>query len=262
MPKPSSYATRAAGIRSKARRVAAAVPSEAELVRGLGPAWRKGIGERVAQAAKTTGETVSQEQLRKMVNDAVKDEARILQQQLADVTERTRKRVERIVANGLEKGQRADTIAARLEGTLGASRAKAVAQTETHRAASGATQYTFEQLGVTHKRWATERDARVRSTHARMEGQTRKVDQAFKSPSGATADYPGGFGDPAEDCLCRCVAIPGRGKRDAEWTEREIAAEWRAADTGLRRFETEALAIVARSFAGALKRVQSAARGL
>lgn len=260
---PTAYATRAASTKAKAKRVAAAIPSEDQLTKRLGPVWRKNIGERVAKAAKLTGEDISQEQLRKLVADAVKDEARILKVQLAGVTERTRKRVEKIVSNGLAKGQRADTIAERLQGTLGAGRAKAVAETETHRASQGATQYVYEVLGVPSKRWITQRDNRVRDTHRRMDTQTRLIDQPFKSPSGHTAEFPGGFGVPEEDVGCRCVAVPVKTKRRSlEWTDASAAAEWRAQDTDLKRFDAEALRIVADEFRKALEAVQRVARSL
>ena len=54
------------------------------------------------------------------------------------------------------------------------------------------------------KRWSTMLDNNVRDTHQFLEGITVGLDDYFYSPSGAMAKYPGGFGDPTEDCNCRC----------------------------------------------------------
>lgn len=54
------------------------------------------------------------------------------------------------------------------------------------------------------KQWDSTVDGRTRSTHIHLDGQLRELDQPFKSPSGATAMYPRGFGVAAEDINCRC----------------------------------------------------------
>lgn len=253
---------RAASGKAKARKVANAVPSPAELTSRLGPTWRKHIGERIVKAAKTTGETLTQEQIRELISEGVKAEAKSLEISLAGVDKRTRKRVEDIVSSGLSKGQRADTIAARLEGTLGASRAKAVASTETHRASQSATFETLYRLGVDRRQWVTERDSRVRSAHRAMDGQVRAIDKPFRAPGGSTAMYPGGFDDPALSVHCRCSVVPLKKRRDAEWTEREIEAEWRSVESDRKAFEAEASVIIQRAFRQSLAKAQAAVRRL
>ena len=47
-------------------------------------------------------------------------------------------------------------------------------------------------------------DDKVRDTHQYLEGIEVGLDDLFYSESGASAEYPGGFGDPEEDCNCRC----------------------------------------------------------
>ena len=57
------------------------------------------------------------------------------------------------------------------------------------------------------KTWATMLDDKVRETHRYLEGISVGLDDLFYSESGASALYPGGFGDPMEDCGCRCYLI-------------------------------------------------------
>lgn len=253
---------RAAGGKAKARKVSAAIPSPEELTRNLGPVWRKHIGERIVKAAKTTGETLTQEQVRQLVSEGVKAEAKALEISLAGVDKRTRKRVEKIVSTGLSKGQRVDTIAARLEGALGASRAKAVAQTETHRASQSATFETLYKLGVDRRQWVTERDDRVRSAHRAMDKQVRAIDKPFRAPGGATAMYPGGFDDAALSVNCRCVVVPLKKKRGPDWTDRELDAEWRSVESDRKAFEADANEVIQKSFRSALTKAQAAVRRL
>lgn len=251
---------RAAGTKAKAKKIASAVPSAEDMTERLGPVWRKHIGERIVKAAKVTGQDLDQETLRKLVSEGVATEAKLLKVSLQGVDKRTRQRVEKIVSTGLSKGQRADTIAARLEGTLGPSRARAVAQTETHRASQSATFETFAALKVTRRQWVTERDSQVRSAHRAMEGQTRALDKPFKAPGGATAMCPGGFDDPALSVNCRCVVVPLKAKREAEWTDRQLEAEWRGIEEDRRRFERDAAVVIDREFKRALASTQAAVR--
>lgn len=58
------------------------------------------------------------------------------------------------------------------------------------------------------KQWDSTLDKKTRKTHVELDGQLREVDQPFKIPSsGATAQYPGGFGIAKEDINCRCVSL-------------------------------------------------------
>jgi hypothetical protein len=55
------------------------------------------------------------------------------------------------------------------------------------------------------KKWVTRHDDLVRDTHSYMEGQTVGINDLFYTYTGASAMYPGGFGEPEEDCNCRCA---------------------------------------------------------
>lgn len=56
------------------------------------------------------------------------------------------------------------------------------------------------------KQWDATMDSSTRPTHQRLDGQIKEVDEPFELGS-KKAMYPGEFGDPAEDCNCRCVAL-------------------------------------------------------
>jgi HK97 family phage portal protein len=154
------------------------------------------------------------------------------------------------------------------------SRAELIAGTETNRAANFATQTGFEQAGIPAKEWLSTRDDLVRDTkyasHVQLDGQVVGVDEDFEDPvSGARAAYPGEFGDPAEDCNCRCGIVPvfrkGQGEEDDGKsyfdTEQKRVTHWKARERRKAPFERQltaelrgAFAIQRRAAIAALKR--------
>jgi hypothetical protein len=80
------------------------------------------------------------------------------------------------------------------------------------------------------KQWCATLDEVTRETHQQLDGQIREVDEYFEI-GGRHVAYPGGFGDPAEDCNCRCCIL-----QRAKWAldQDELATlEERAAYFGL-----------------------------
>lgn len=57
------------------------------------------------------------------------------------------------------------------------------------------------------KQWDATFDSNTRESHAALDGQVREIDEPFNSSSGRAALHPGAFGDPAEDCNCRCAML-------------------------------------------------------
>ena len=76
------------------------------------------------------------------------------------------------------------------------NRAKLIARDQTAKLNSSLTQAQHESLGVTHYRWSTSKDERVRESHAENEGQIFSWDD------------PPETGHPGFEVNCRCVAIP------------------------------------------------------
>ena len=90
------------------------------------------------------------------------------------------------------------------------SRARTIARTESHRIAQASTfnaQKSAKAKGAdVVKQWDSTMDGDTRPTHRKLDGQIRELDEPFEM-DGESAMYPGDFGDPAEDCNCRCVSL-------------------------------------------------------
>ena len=90
------------------------------------------------------------------------------------------------------------------------ARAKTIARTEAHRiyetSSEDARQEAKAAGADVMKQWDATLDGDTRPTHRELDGQIRETDKPFEA-DGKKAMYPGDFGDPAEDCNCRCVAL-------------------------------------------------------
>ena len=89
------------------------------------------------------------------------------------------------------------------------SRATTIVRTEAHRIQE-ASRHDAQAEAVNKgakvvKQWDSTLDGKTRRTHRKLDGQVREVDEPFEI-EGKKAMYPGDFGDPAEDCNCRCIA--------------------------------------------------------
>ena len=56
------------------------------------------------------------------------------------------------------------------------------------------------------KQWDATLDGATREHHQMLDGQIREVDEPFEA-GGRKVEAPGMFGDPAEDCNCRCCLL-------------------------------------------------------
>lgn len=116
--------------------------------------------------------------------------------------------VTRGIATGLSYADMARNISNASNAPL--SRAKTIARTEAHRiqqASSYDAQRKAKGKGAdVVKQWDGTLDGKTRDTHRKLDGQIREVDEPFEM-DGKSAMFPGDFGDPAEDCNCRCVSL-------------------------------------------------------
>ena len=91
------------------------------------------------------------------------------------------------------------------------ARAKTIARTEAHRIYETSSEDARQEAKAAGadvvKQWDATIDGDTRPTHRALDGQIRETDEDFESSSGRKAKFPGDFGDPAEDCNCRCVAL-------------------------------------------------------
>ena len=91
-----------------------------------------------------------------------------------------------------------------------------IARTEGHRIQQEAT-YNLQARAIKkgakiYKQWDSTLDKKTRPTHRELDGQMIGVNDYFHSSGGGKSLYPGGFGDPKEDCNCRCCLV-----QVAEW---------------------------------------------
>ena len=102
----------------------------------------------------------------------------------------------------------ARNISNRGQANLG--RSMTIARTEGHRVQSEAKMDSYHAAKAKGadivKQWDATLDGATRDTHRMLDGQVRELDEDF-TVLGASAPYPGGFGDPAEDCNCRCCML-------------------------------------------------------
>ena len=116
--------------------------------------------------------------------------------------------ITRGIASGLPHSEIARNIAAYAKTPL--SRAKTIVQTESHRIAQ-ASAHDAQKVATSKgasvvKQWMSTLDGDTRKTHRKLDGQIREIDEPFEM-DGKKAMYPGDFGDPAEDCNCRCQVL-------------------------------------------------------
>lgn len=116
------------------------------------------------------------------------------------------------ISRGIASGLFYDEIARNIQFFSNApiSRAKTIVRTEGHRiqeaSAEDARQQAKAKGADVVKQWDATLDGDTRPTHRELDGQIRETDEPFEA-NGKKAMYPGDFGDPAEDCNCRCVAL-------------------------------------------------------
>ena len=146
---------------------------------------------------------------------AVMTESKIsegLYESLGVDTKKLTKSISSEISRGIAGGASINEISRNISMTTKAplSRAKTIVRTESHRieqaAALNAQKKAKDKGADVVKQWDSTLDGGTRPTHRHLDGQIREVDEPFKI-SGKSAMYPGDFGDPAEDCNCRCVVL-------------------------------------------------------
>ena len=116
--------------------------------------------------------------------------------------------ITRGIAAGMPHSEIAKNIARTAKAPLG--RAKTIVRTEAHRIQQ-ASKLDAQNAAVKKganivKQWNSTLDGDTRPTHRKLDGKFADVDGFFEM-DGKKARYPGDFGDPAEDCNCRCQLL-------------------------------------------------------
>lgn len=119
-----------------------------------------------------------------------------------------REQITRGIATGQPYARIARHISERADVSF--ANAKRIVRTEAHRiqeeSADDARRAAKAKGADVVKQWDASLDARTRPAHRRLDGQIRELDEPFEV-DGREVMYPGQFGDPAQDCNCRCVAL-------------------------------------------------------
>lgn len=116
------------------------------------------------------------------------------------------------ISRGIASASMYSEISRNIAGYCGISKNKAmrIARTESHRiqckATADAQRKAKEKGADVVKQWDASLDGKTRDTHRELDGQIRELDEPFEV-QGMTAMQPGDFGDPAEDCNCRCALL-------------------------------------------------------
>lgn len=125
-----------------------------------------------------------------------------------------KKRIADEIARGISSGLSYERIAGNLQWMVNGDYNKAlrIIRTEGHRiqnqSALDAMHRAVNVGASIVKQWDATLDGNTRDTHIELDGQVVEIDEEFVIPStGARAMYAGGFGDPSEDCNCRCCIL-------------------------------------------------------
>lgn len=132
--------------------------------------------------------------LKDVLDEAIASNVKLIK----SIPEQYLSKVEDILYNGFQAGQRAEAIQKQLLklGQSTDSRAKLIAIDQLGKINARITQVRQTNMGITHYTWSTSQDERVRHIHQEREGKVF----AWNNPP---AD-----GHPGMPIRCRCVAIP------------------------------------------------------
>lgn len=125
-----------------------------------------------------------------------------------------KKAVQQEVSRGIAQGMTWSNIASNLARNMkhtpfqkAYNNSIRIARTEGHRIQNNATldaQKNAKDRGADIvKRWNAVLDGKTRDVHRELDGQVREIGEMFEA-AGYKVEAPGMFGDPSQDCNCRC----------------------------------------------------------
>lgn len=139
-----------------------------------------------------------------------------LYQRMGEDTEHLKKSIKAELSRGISNGSSWNAIAGKIASGMNSpftkayNRAIGIARTEGHRVQQESTLHCQQRAKAKGadvlKQWDSTLDGVTRPTHRELDGQIKEVDEPFEV-AGMKAMYPGAFGNPAEDCNCRCCLL-------------------------------------------------------
>lgn len=149
------------------------------------------------------------------VVEAIQNETKLkepLYEELGYDVDELKKTVTREITRGIATGMQYTDIARSIADYAGMkmSRAKTIARTEAARIQEKATMDAANKAksrgADVLKEWSAIFDGKTRPHHRKLDGQIRELNEPFTIGT-KKAMQPCGFGDPAEDCNCRCTSL-------------------------------------------------------
>lgn len=170
---------------------------------------------------------IDQEQVVEAIQHETKLKSRLYTEMGHDI-KKLQEKIAVEVSRGIATGQSTGEIARNIAdyAKIPKNRAMTIVRTESHRIQCHATsdaQHKAKEKGAdVLKQWDAALDSDTRDTHRRLDGQIRELDEPFEV-AGQSAMFPGDFGDPAEDCNCRCAILQrarwALGNNYTKWSE-------------------------------------------
>lgn len=151
--------------------------------------WARELAERVASETKSEHKRAMRAQFREALGINILDEEPSLRPTVQAFTlrnvrlirslpEQLLEQVEARMVQALEQGTRAETLSKELQERyqVARSRADLIARDQVGKLTASLTEARHKALGITHYRWRTLRDGRVRPSHQRREGKVFAYD--------------------------------------------------------------------------------------
>lgn len=156
----------------------------------------------------------------KMIVDAIQNETKLktsLYKELGEDVNKLKKAIRAELSRGIANDSTWNEIALKMAGNFkhtpfatAYNRSITIARTEGHRvqikSAYDAQKVAKSKGADILKQWCSTLDGHTRPHHRELDGQIREVDDYFEV-GGFQVEAPSMFGDPAEDCNCRCALL-------------------------------------------------------
>lgn len=130
---------------------------------------------------------------------------------IGEVDATTRDALKAALVDGVAGDEGLEALIARVDDVFAKAadyRAALIGDTEATALAGFGSYAATKQAGFERKQWLSTHDQLVRASHRDLDGKIVGLEDKFQASSGATALFPGDFGDPAEDINCRCGMRP------------------------------------------------------
>lgn len=183
-------------------------------------AWARGVANSFVRAADLNNAQKAQNQYKgfgvdvftgnETINEYLKASAGDNARLIKSIPEQYLTQVESIVTTNMRAGNRPSAIIQLLIDQFGVTkrRAKMISRDQTAKINSNLAQKRMRSAGITHFKWQTSSDERVRDRHSVLANRVTKYGKGIYSWEELPDSDKGVPIAPGEDYQCRCVAVP------------------------------------------------------